>query len=180
MSNHQEIAVFAGGCFWCTEAIFKELRGVDSVIPGYTGGIVASPSYEEVCTGTTDHAEAVKITFDPQVISYQTLLEIFFSTHDPTTLNCQGHDQGTQYRSAIFATSDKQFQQANQVKTSIEKSHVFDQLLVTEIEYLDEFYPAEADHHDYFATHPQAGYCQVVIAPKLEKFRSTWEKWRKE
>lgn len=166
---NKQTAVFAGGCFWCTEAIFQSLKGVASVLPGYTGGQVVNPTYEMVCGGNTGHAEATKIEFDPAVIGYEVLLEVFFATHDPTTLNRQGHDVGTQYRSAIFYTSDDQKQKAEEcIKTHQSE---FNNSIVTQLEPLNEFYVAENYHQNYFNNNKNAPYCQAVINPKLKKFR---------
>ena len=163
-----EKAVFAGGCFWCTEAIFNRLRGVLSVVPGYTGGHVANPSYEEVCSGDTGHAEAIQITYDPNQISFENLLDVFWHTHNPTTLNRQGNDIGSQYRSAIFFTSKEQEQSAKKSKSLLEAQHEFDQPIVTTIEPLTLFYLAENYHHDYFKKHQDAPYCSLIIAPKIK------------
>jgi peptide-methionine (S)-S-oxide reductase len=164
-----EIAVFGGGCFWCTEAIFQSLKGVKLVLPGYTGGQVKNPTYEMVCGGNTGHAEATKIEFDPLDISYQVLLEVFFATHDPTTLNRQGHDVGTQYRSVIFYSSLEQKQAAEEYIKSVQKD--FSSQIVTQLEPLSEFYVAENYHQNYFNNNKNAPYCQAVINPKLKKFR---------
>ncbi len=164
-----EKAIFAGGCFWCTEAIFTRLKGVQRVIPGYTGGDLANPSYEQVCTGKTGHAEAIQIEFDPSIIPYEVLVEIFFLTHDPTTLNRQGADVGTQYRSAIFYQSAEQQKKALEVKEKITTSAKYHSPIVTEIVPLSVFYEAENYHHDYFAKNSYQPYCQVVIDPKLQK-----------
>lgn len=169
-----ETAVLAGGCFWCTEALFSRLRGVAKVESGYTGGTVANPTYEQVCTGNTGHAECVRVTFDPAVISYETLLDIFWHTHDPTTLNRQGADIGTQYRSAVFFTSTEQKETAERIKNSLEKSKEFSAPIVTEIAPLSEFYPAEAYHERYFEQHGSAPYCSLVIEPKIKKFLHTY------
>jgi len=171
----KEVATLAGGCFWCTEAIFKELRGVEQVTPGYAGGHVPSPTYEQVCTGTTGHAEAVQIIFDPRVISYADLLRIFLTTHDPTTLNRQGADVGTQYRSAIFTHTPDQARVAREIIAEFTKARVYDDPIVTEVRPFTCFYPAEEYHRDYFARNPDKGYCRLVIAPKVAKFR---EKYR--
>jgi peptide-methionine (S)-S-oxide reductase len=171
MSERMETATLAGGCFWCLEAAFERLQGVVSVAPGYTGGQAPHPSYHDVCSGTTGHAEAVQITFDPGVISFRELLEVFFSIHDPTTLNYQGNDVGTQYRSAIFYHSSEQKQEAEQVIGELTALGVWAQPIVTEVKPLTEFYPAEEYHHGYYRRNPEQGYCQVVIAPKLDKFR---------
>ncbi|HEV2316181.1 MAG TPA: peptide-methionine (S)-S-oxide reductase MsrA [Thermoplasmata archaeon] len=166
-----ESAVLAGGCFWCTEAVFTELKGVTHVLPGYTGGTVANPSYEEVCTGRTGHAEAVQVDFDPSVITYADLLRIFFTIHDPTTLNRQGNDVGTQYRSAIFYRSAEQRAAAESVEREIAGQKLWRGKIVTELQPFTEFYPAEEYHRDYFRRNPEQGYCQIVIAPKVAKFR---------
>ena len=173
--NKNEIAIFAGGCFWCTEAIFKNLKGVINVLPGYTGGKRIYPTYEQVVTGATGHAESIKITFNPEKISYEELLEIFFSTHDPTTLNRQGNDVGTQYRSAVFYTSEKQKKLAEAYINFLEKEDVFDKYIVTEILPATEFYIAEKYHHNYLENHPENPYCQFVIVPKLEKFKKYYQ-----
>jgi peptide-methionine (S)-S-oxide reductase len=170
----KEVATLAGGCFWCTEAIFTELKGIDKVQSGYAGGTVADPSYERVCSGTTGHAEAVQITFDPKVIMYRDLLRVFFTVHDPTTLNRQGEDHGTQYRSAVFTHSEAQKTVAREVVAEVEKAHIWPSRLVTEITPFTCFYNAEEYHRDYFARNPRQGYCQVVIAPKVTKFREKY------
>ena len=166
-----EEATFGSGCFWCTEAVFESVRGVERVESGYAGGSVPDPSYEQVCSGTTGHAEVIRITFDPGTISYADLLRIFFATHDPTTLNRQGADVGTQYRSVIFPHSPAQERVAREVIGQLESEQLFDDPIVTTIEPEAEFFPAEAYHHQYYRTNPRQGYCQVVIAPKLAKFR---------
>lgn len=165
-------AVFAGGCFWCTEAIFQQLRGVGEVSSGYTGGQVPNPTYEEVCSGQTGHAEAIKIVYDPNVISYRDLLEVFFATHDPTTLNRQGNDIGTQYRSAIYFATPEQQRQAQAMIDELAQSEAYGQPIVTTVEPLGEFYPAEDYHKNYFANNGSAPYCSLVIAPKLHKFKT--------
>jgi peptide-methionine (S)-S-oxide reductase len=167
----KEVATLAGGCFWCTEAIFTELKGVDKVEPGYAGGQVANPSYEQVCTGETGHAESIQIVFDPKVISFHDLLVIFFTVHDPTTLNRQGNDSGTQYRSAVFYHSDQQKEIAHKVIQEITAQKLYPNKIVTEVTPFTNFYVAEDYHKNYFARHPGQGYCQVVIAPKVVKFR---------
>lgn len=166
-----EIATLAGGCFWCTEAVFKELRGVEKVETGYAGGTVPNPTYEQVCTGRTGHAESVQVTFDPAIISYEELLKIFFTVHDPTTLNRQGADVGTQYRSAIFYHSDQQKSTAQRVVSEVAAAKLWNAAIVTQIEPFQAFYRAEAYHHDYFENNPRQPYCQMVIAPKVRKFR---------
>lgn len=170
----RQVATLAGGCFWCTEAVFDSLRGVEKVEPGYTGGTAPNPTYEQVCSGTTGHAEAIRITFDPNEISYRELLEIFFSTHDPTTPNRQGADVGTQYRSAIFPHSPEQRAIAEAVIAELERNGIYPDPIVTTIEPEGPFYPAEEYHYDYYVRNPRQGYCQVVIAPKLAKFRQRY------
>lgn len=165
----QEIAVFGGGCFWCTEAVFKMLKGVISVAPGYSGGTKENPTYEEVCSGNTGHAEAVKIEFDPQKISYHDLLTVFFATHDPSSLNRQGNDIGTQYRSAIFYADKKQEEESRLYIKEINDSNPEGKKIVTILEPLKQFYPAESYHKDYYARNPENAYCQVIINPKLQK-----------
>jgi peptide-methionine (S)-S-oxide reductase len=167
----KEIATLAGGCFWCLEAIFIELNGVEQVTSGYSGGTVANPSYSEVCRGTTGHAEAVHITFDPKVTSFRELLEVFFATHDPTTLNKQGEDVGTQYRSAIFYYNDRQKVIAEQVIEDLNAANIWDAPIVTEVTPFRSFYPAEDYHQEYFMQNAEQPYCLAVIAPKVEKFR---------
>lgn len=167
-----EIAIFGTGCFWCSEAIFKELRGVRSVMPGYAGGLTANPSYEQVCSGLTGHAEVARIEFDPQVISYSDLLDIFWNVHDPTSLNRQGNDVGTQYRSIILTTSPAQKAEAEKSLKAVSASGQFNQPIVTIIEPLKEFYPAEDYHRDYYALHQSQPYCRLVISPKLQHLRT--------
>jgi peptide-methionine (S)-S-oxide reductase len=170
----REVATLAGGCFWCLEAAFSELRGVDKVVSGYAGGHVPNPSYELVCTGTTGHAEVVQITFDPAVVSYDDLLHVFFTIHDPTTLNRQGGDVGTQYRSAIFYHSAAQKAAAERVMAELATTKVWDDPLVTELVPLERFYPAEEYHRDYFRRNPTQAYCRAVIAPKVAKVRKLY------
>ncbi|HET7789636.1 MAG TPA: peptide-methionine (S)-S-oxide reductase MsrA [Gemmatimonadales bacterium] len=165
------LATLAGGCFWCLEAAFQQLAGVRAVTSGYAGGTVADPSYEAVCTGTTGHAEVVRIDFDPDAISYRDLLQVFFTIHDPTTLDRQGADRGTQYRSAIFFHSPEQERIAKDVIGEIGSGKVWDDPIVTEVVPLTAFYPAEAYHRDYFNRHPEQAYCRAVIAPKVAKVR---------
>ena len=167
-------ATLAGGCFWCLEAVYREVEGVVKVVPGYTGGITAYPTYEQVCSGRTGHAEAVQITFAPDIISYRDILEIFFSIHDPTTLNRQGADRGTQYRSAIFYHDEQQKQTAEEMIRELDKEHRWESPLVTQTSRFDIFYPAEAYHKDYYARNPEQTYCQVIISPKLSKLRKQW------
>jgi len=168
------IATFGNGCFWCTEAIFQELKGVRSVTSGYTGGRVQNPTYEQIGRGDTGHAEAIRITFDPKVISYPELLEVFWRTHDPTTLNRQGRDVGTQYRSAIFFHSPTQRDLAENYKAKIDEAKIFDKPVVTEIVPAGEFFPAEAYHQNFFAANPKNGYCRSIIQPKMEKLKKVF------
>ena len=170
----REIATLAGGCFWCLEAIYDELRGVEDVVSGYSGGSVPNPSYEMVCTGTTGHAEVVQITFDSKVIPFKQILQVFFTIHDPTTLNRQGPDVGTQYRSAIFYHSLEQKATAEQLITELEASRVWDHPIVTKVTPFERFYPAETHHQDYFKRNPDQAYCRMVIAPKVAKFRKRY------
>jgi peptide-methionine (S)-S-oxide reductase len=170
MSETQnDIAVFAGGCFWCTEAVFGELRGVRSVVSGYSGGTTNNPTYEQVCSGSTGHAEAIKIDFDPGQISFRDLMTVFFATHDPTTLNRQGNDAGTQYRSAILYANEEQKQQAEAFIKELEVAKTYKNPIVTTLEPLREFYPAEDYHQKFFANNPYQPYCQYTIPPKLNK-----------
>ncbi|HET7250554.1 MAG TPA: peptide-methionine (S)-S-oxide reductase MsrA [Gemmatimonadales bacterium] len=170
-SSNQEVATLAGGCFWCLDAVFRGLKGIEQVVSGYAGGTVANPSYEAVCTGRTGHAEVVQVTFDPAVLSYRDLVEVFFGIHDPTTLNRQGADVGTQYRSAIYYHSPEQERTARAVIAELERDQVFDSPIVTEVAPFTVFYPAEEYHQDYFRRNPGQGYCRAVIAPKVAKFR---------
>ncbi len=172
MNESLEQATFGGGCFWCTEAVFDELRGVHSVEPAYAGGHVDNPSYEAVCTGTTGHVEVIRINYDPSVITYEQLLGVFFSTHDPTTLNRQGNDVGTQYRSVIFAHDEAQAAPARDFIAWLDG--VFPDPVVTTVEDLTNYWPAEDYHRDYFARNPQQGYCAAVIAPKVARFRARY------
>lgn len=171
----KEVATFAGGCFWCTEAIFQEVKGVEKVVSGYTGGFIKNPAYREVCNGTTGHAEAIQITFNPDLVSYEDLLEIFFGTHDPTTLNRQGADVGTQYRSEVFYHSEAQKEKAENYIQWIEKEKLYNKPIVTKVSAASEFYVAEEYHQDYYSQNSQQGYCQMVIAPKLEKLRKYYK-----
>ncbi|WP_430400367.1 peptide-methionine (S)-S-oxide reductase MsrA [Flavobacterium sp.] len=175
IQDNLEIATFAGGCFWCTEAIFNEIKGVQKVVSGYTGGSIKNPSYREICTGTTGHAEAIQITFDPSLIAYEDLLEIFFGTHDPTTLNRQGADVGTQYRSEIFYHTQEQKEKAENYILLIEKEKLYSNPIVTKVSSAVVFYEAEEYHQDYYAANSEQGYCQMVIAPKLEKLRKYYK-----
>jgi peptide-methionine (S)-S-oxide reductase len=169
-----QIATFGGGCFWCTEAVFEQLRGVETVVSGYAGGHVPNPSYEQVCGKGTGHAEVVQITFDPAVISYRTLLEVFFATHDPTTPNRQGNDAGPQYRSAIFTHSDEQKAVATEVVAELTRDKVFPSPIVTEVTAFTNFYPAEDYHQGYFRDNPGQPYCAFVVAPKAAKTRAKY------
>ena len=175
-AKSQETATVAGGCFWCMEAVFQQIDGVEKVVSGYTGGTTANPTYREVCSDRTGHAEAVQVSFDPLKISYREILEVFFSVHDPTTLNRQGADVGTQYRSAIFYSSDEQRDAAEQLIRELDEAHTWKKPIVTQILPLDRFYPAENYHRDYFVRHPEQAYCQMVISPKVAKLRTKWAK----
>jgi peptide-methionine (S)-S-oxide reductase len=167
-----EVATLGGGCFWCLEAVYLDLEGVTGVLSGYAGGTVENPTYEEVCRGTTGHAEVVRLEFDPAVTSYREVLEVFFGVHDPTTLNRQGADVGTQYRSVIFYHSPAQRETAEDLMRELESQGVWDDPVVTEVAPAGEFYPAEAYHHDYFRRNPQQAYCQAVVRPKVARFRA--------
>ena len=169
MTEQKQIAVFGGGCFWCTEAVFDELRGVLSVVSGYTGGVVKNPTYDQVCAGDTGHAEAIRIEFDPRQITFRDLLTVFFATHDPTTVNRQGNDVGTQYRSAIFYDDDSQKREAESFIEELEQAGTFGRPIVTSLEPLTHFYEAENYHQKYYANNPHQSYCQVMIPPKLNK-----------
>lgn len=170
-----EKATFGSGCFWCTEAMFQRLKGVSNVKSGYAGGHIETPTYEEVCTGTTGHAEVIQLDYDPSVISYDELLEVFWKTHDPTTLNRQGNDVGTQYRSVIFFHDDEQKHLAQSYKEKLGESEIWPDPIVTEISPLDTFYPAETNHDDYFNQNGSQPYCAFVVAPKVEKFKKVFE-----
>lgn len=171
-----EVATLAGGCFWCMEAVFQEIESIESVIPGYTGGATLNPTYEQVCSGNTGHAEAVQVTFNPARISYQEVLDIFFSVHDPTTPNQQGADVGTQYRSAIFYHDERQKTIAGQVIEELNRARLWKRPIVTQLATVGKFYPAEDYHRGYFKKHPEQAYCQAVISPKISKFRQRWAK----
>jgi peptide-methionine (S)-S-oxide reductase len=175
-SQNLETAVFGGGCFWCTEAIFQSLKGVKSVMPGYTGGSNGKPTYEQVSSGNTGHAESIKIEFDPAIISYDDLLSVFFNTHDPTTMNRQGADVGTQYRSAIFYSIPEQKTKAEALIAELNAAHAYENPVVTEVLPLGDFYEAEEYHKDYYKNNSSAAYCQLVIAPKLEKLQKRFAK----
>jgi peptide-methionine (S)-S-oxide reductase len=167
-------ATFGSGCFWCSEAVFERLKGVKSVVSGYSGGILKNPTYEQVCSGTTGHAEVIQVAYDPAVVSYPQLLRVFWNTHDPTTPNRQGHDVGTQYRSAIFYHSDEQRKQAEHYKAELDASGAFSAPIVTEIVPFKAFYPAEKYHQDYYDQNPSQQYCSYVIRPKVEKFEQAF------
>lgn len=174
--NHKSnsIAVFGGGCFWCTEAIFNRLKGVTSVVPGYAGGMTKDPTYSQVCNGDTGHAEVIQVQFDPSIISYKDLVEVFFHTHNPTTLNKQGADTGEQYRSIILYNSEEQKKIADAVKNELDDAKSFKDPIVTEIKKLDTFYEAEVDHKEYYERNPYNPYCMIVITPKLQSFKKKY------
>jgi peptide-methionine (S)-S-oxide reductase len=172
--SRTEVATLGGGCFWCLEAIYEELRGVEKVESGYSGGAVPNPTYRQVCTGITGHAEVIQVTFDPEVVSFKDILEIFFTIHDPTTLNRQGADIGTQYRSAIFYHDEEQKRVAEEVISELEARHLWDDSIVTEVAPFNAFYRAEDHHQGYYRNNGYQPYCQVVIAPKVAKFRSKY------
>jgi peptide-methionine (S)-S-oxide reductase len=174
-----ESAILAGGCFWCLEAVYEEVRGVGAVVSGYIGGNTPNPSYDAICTGRTGHAEAVRLSFDPSVVSYRELLEVFFTIHDPTQLNRQGNDTGTQYRSAIFWLDEAQRETASAMLAELAANKVFPAPIVTELSVAPHFYPAEDYHQHYFVQHPNQSYCSYVVAPKLDKFRKTLTRLRK-
>lgn len=170
-ANRSEVATLAGGCFWCIEVIYDELIGVSDVVSGYMGGKTLNPTYREVCSGNTGHAEVIQVTFDPGVVSYREILEVFFTIHDPITLNRQGNDVGTQYRSAVFYHSEKQHEIAKQTIADFDREKIWAGPIVTEVTAGQTFYPAEAYHQSYYVNNPEQGYCQIVIAPKVAKFR---------
>ncbi len=175
MQNNLEVATFAGGCFWCTEAIFKRINGVSKVSSGYSGGDIENPTYEQVCRKDTGHAEAVQLEFDPKVIAYKDLVEIFFNTHDPTTLNRQGNDVGPQYRSVIFYHNEQQQREANDVKNALEISNKSAKPIVTKVEKFKNFYIAEKYHQNFFAENQTYPYCQLIIEPKVKKFLNDYK-----
>ncbi|MGA1198940.1 MAG: peptide-methionine (S)-S-oxide reductase MsrA [Candidatus Latescibacterota bacterium] len=179
MSDNVEVATLGAGCFWCVEAVFQDVKGVHKVESGYTGGHVENPTYKQICTGTTGHAEVAQITFDPTVISFEDILMIFWHTHDPTTLNRQGNDAGTQYRSAIFYHNEKQKEIAEKSKAETEASDLWPNPIVTEITLLDVYYPAEDYHQNYFNNNPYQPYCMMVVNPKVQKFRKSFGEWLK-
>lgn len=171
MNNHRESIIFAGGCFWCTEAVFKSLKGISAVTPGYIGGQISDPTYEKVISGNTGHAEAVKIEYDPSIISFNDLLTVFFNVHDPTTLNRQGNDVGSQYRSAIFYSDETQKTEAEKFIRELTDARAYDKPIVTEVKSAEPFYPAEEYHRDYYARNANMPYCELVIAPKMQKLQ---------
>ena len=173
-NDNMEQATFGGGCFWCTEAVFQRVDGVEKVVSGYSGGQIKNPSYREICTGRTGHAEVIQITFNPEKVSYSELLEIFFNTHDPTTLNRQGNDVGTQYRSVIFYHNEKQQETANRVKEKLDEAGIWDDKIVTEISPIENFYIAEDYHQNYYNNNKNQPYCRIVITPKIEKFEKVF------
>jgi len=183
MGSHEqsyETVILGAGCFWCTEAIFEQLEGVKNVTSGYSGGKIPDPTYREVTSGLTGHAEVIRIEYDPDVIPFARLLEIFFMTHDPTTLNRQGADVGTQYRSAVFYFTEEQKRIASEVKSMLEKEKIWSDPIVTEITAYSNFYKAESYHHEYYRNNPSQGYCRMVIAPKLEKFEKLFRGYIRE
>ena len=169
--NVSKVATLGGGCFWCLEAVYQEMDGISTIVSGYSGGHVANPTYEQVCGKKTGHAEVVQLTFDPERVSYRTLLEVFFAIHDPTTLNAQGNDEGPQYRSAIFTHGEEQTREAQSIIAELNAEKVFDAPIVTEVAPLDIFYPGESYHQNYYRQHSVQPYCAFVISPKLSKFR---------
>lgn len=179
-STDLQKATFGSGCFWCSEAVFQQIKGVRSVVSGYSGGVTKNPTYDEVCTGLTGHAEVIQITFDPKEVAYPELLEVFWQTHDPTTLNQQGPDVGTQYRSVIFYHNEEQKEQAEHYKEELDKEHAFRKPIVTEITEFSEFYPAEAYHQNYYNLHKGQGYCAAVIRPKVSKVKNVFKDKLKE
>jgi peptide-methionine (S)-S-oxide reductase len=174
-----EAATLGGGCFWCLEAVFEEMEGVKSVVSGYAGGTVKNPSYDDVCSGKTGHAEVVRIEFDPTVVGFEKILDVFFTIHDPTTMNRQGADVGSQYRSVILSHDERQKEIAEKKIEALESSKRFGRPIVTQVEPLGAFYEAEKYHQDYFKKNPHAGYCQAVVAPKVTKFREIFPEWLK-
>jgi peptide-methionine (S)-S-oxide reductase len=175
-NEHLDTIYFGAGCFWCVEAIFQQVNGVEEVTPGYCGGTIKNPTYNEVCSGKTGHAEVAKIVFNPSIVDLAHLLEVFWKTHDPTTLNRQGNDIGTQYRSAIFFVNDSHKDEVLKFKDELISEKVWDQPIVTQVEKIDVFYPAEDYHHNYFNNNKTQGYCQFVIQPKIEKYKKIFEK----
>ena len=176
----REIATLGNGCFWCTEAVFQRLKGVESVVSGYTGGMIATPTYREICSGLTGHAEAIRITYDPEQITFLHLLQVFFTTHDPTTLNRQGNDTGTQYRSAIFYHNEQQKSDSEEIIAGLNEAGAWGDPIVTQVEEAGPFYPAEDYHQDYYNTNTNQGYCQYIIVPKLKKLEKLFANLLKE
>lgn len=174
-SDQLEEATFGSGCFWCTEAVFQQLKGVKTIVSGYSGGRTKNPTYEQVCTGTTGHAEVIQITYDPKIVTFDELLEVFWKTHDPTTLNRQGPDHGTQYRSVIFYHNEKQKELAEGYKKELDASKVFKKPIVTQIVAFKEFFPGEDYHQNYFRSHPENPYCSSVIQGKVDKFKKVFK-----
>lgn len=174
MSKNLEVATLGGGCFWCIEAVFSPLKGIEKLVSGYAGGQIPNPTYKQICTGATGHAEVVQVAFDTAVISFEEVLEIFFAMHDPTTLNRQGNDRGTQYRSTIMYHDESQKEVAEAVIAKLSKNEVFDDPIVTKVEPLDVFYPAEDYHQDYYANNAYQPYCAAVITPKVRKLREKY------
>lgn len=175
MSKQLETAIFGGGCFWCVEAVFQRMQGVEKVVSGYSGGSNANPTYKEICTGMTGHAEVVEITYDPEVASFRDLLDVFFQTHDPTTLNRQGNDTGTQYRSVVFYQNEQQKQETEEFIGQLTKAKAFRDPIVTEVSPLDIFYPGEGYHQNYFNDNPGQPYCAYVVKPKVDKFQKLFK-----
>ncbi len=175
MKNNLLKATFANGCFWCTEAVFQRFKGVYNVRSGYTGGSIKNPPYREVCQGRTGHAEAIELEFDPELITYRDLLQIFFTTHDPTTLNRQGNDVGTQYRSAVFYHNENQKEEAEDFIARLEEEQIFDSKIVTEVTEAKPFYTAEPEHQEFYNNHPMQGYCQFIINPKITKIKKLYQ-----
>jgi peptide-methionine (S)-S-oxide reductase len=178
-NQKQEIAIFGAGCFWCVEAVFEDLKGVLKVESGYTGGKIKNPTYKEVCSGLTGHAEVARITFNPDIISFETLLSVFFKTHDPTTLNFQGNDRGTQYRSSIFYTSDNQKESSERIISELNAEKVYPNPIVTEVSKFEVFYIAEDYHQNYYKQNMNESYCQYVIQPKVDKFKKVFKQYLK-
>ncbi len=174
VDNNTELATLAGGCFWCLEAVYEQVKGINKIVSGYSGGNLKNPTYEEVCSETTGHAEVVQITFDPTIISYQKILKIFFAIHDPTTLNRQGYDIGLSYRSVVFHHSEQQKVTAGSIIEDLDKSEIWDNPIVTEVKQLDVFYVAEDYHQNYYQNNKYQPYCQGIISPKLAKFRKEY------
>jgi len=173
-NTNTEIIFFASGCFWCTEAVFKRVKGVEEILPGYIGGSIKNPAYREVCAGRTGHAECIKIEYDPSIIKLEVLLAVNFSTHDPTTLNRQGYDVGTQYRSGIYYTTEAQKEMIEEYLSYLEREKIFEQSIVTEVKEAETFYTAEEEHHDYYDQNADQRYCELVIAPKIAKLRASY------